>query len=85
MTKKAKSEKPAKLRPDAAETAFRVFQEAVGEAPKTDPANREKNPTAVERGSKGGNARRDTMTLNELAESARNAAKARWPAKKEKR
>lgn len=45
---------PKKLRPDVAETAFRVMQEAIGEAPKTDPANRPKNPDAVARGSKGG-------------------------------
>ena len=31
------AKKPAKLRPDAAEIAFRVMQEATGEAPKTRP------------------------------------------------
>jgi signal transduction histidine kinase len=33
----ALKKKPAKLRPDVAETAFRVFQEAIVEAPKTLP------------------------------------------------
>jgi len=46
--------KSPKLRPDIAETAFRVMQEATGQIPKTDPANRPKNPDAVARGSKGG-------------------------------
>jgi hypothetical protein len=35
----AAKKKAAKLRPDVAETAFRVFQEAIGEAPKTLPPN----------------------------------------------
>ena len=47
--------KPAKLRPDVAEVAFRVFQEATGEAPKTLPPSerldrKEKNVEAVKRG-----------------------------------
>jgi hypothetical protein len=33
----AAKRKPAKLRPDVAETAFRVYQDAIGEAPKTLP------------------------------------------------
>ena len=33
----AAKKKPAKLRPDVAETACRVMQEATGEAPKTLP------------------------------------------------
>lgn len=39
-----------KLRPDVAEAAFRVMLEATGQAPKTDPGAREKNPEAVKRG-----------------------------------
>ena len=48
--------KAAKLRPDVAETAFRGFQEAIGEAPKTLPPSErtENNSDAVERGKKGG-------------------------------
>ena len=48
----------AKLRPDVAEVAFRVFQEAIGEKPKTLPPNErakaDRNPDAVKRGAKGG-------------------------------
>lgn len=45
----------AKLRPDVAEVAFRVFREAIGEKPKTLPPNErtEKNADAVKRGAKG--------------------------------
>lgn len=48
--------KPIKFRPDVAETAFRVTQEATGEAPKTLPRSErtEKNADAVERGRTGG-------------------------------
>jgi hypothetical protein len=47
--------KPAKLRPDVAETAFRVYQDSDCEAPKTPPPSErtEKNPDAVARGRKG--------------------------------
>ena len=76
--------KPAKLRPDVAEVAFRVFQEAVGEAPKTLPPDErtEKNPEAVRRGRKGGltggDSRSAKLTPAERAEVARTAASARW-------
>ena len=43
-----------KMRPDVNETAYRVMLEATGQAPKTDPAMKAKNPDAVARGSKGG-------------------------------
>ncbi len=71
-----------KLRPDAAEIAFWVMQEAVGDAPKTDPAKKAKNPDAVARGSKGGKkggkARADGLTERERSKSATIAATARW-------
>lgn len=72
-----------KLRKDAAETAWAVVQAAVGEGPRPEPpGKREKNPEAVERGSKGGkaggSARRDSMSAEDRAKSARNAAEARW-------
>lgn len=78
--------KKAKLRPDVAETAFRTLQEAIGEAPKTKPPSErseaEKDPEAQARGAKGGKkggpARADTLSPDELAESARRAARARW-------
>ena len=45
-----------KLREDAAETAFRTLQEAIGERPKTLPPGErtEKNAEAQRRGAKGG-------------------------------
>jgi hypothetical protein len=82
--KKPAKESPNKLRPDVAETAFRVFQEAVGEQPKTlSPSERtEKNPEAVKRGAKGGKkggrTRANNLTSQELAETARLAAQSRW-------
>ena len=76
--------KQTKLRLDVAETAFRVMQEAIGEAPKTLPPSErvEKNPEAVKRGSKGGKnggaARANQLSTEERAEAARLAAQARW-------
>lgn len=75
--------KPApKMRPDANETAYRVMLEATGQAPKTDPAKKPKNPDAVARGAKGGakggKARAAKLTADERAEVARAAAGARW-------
>jgi len=64
---------------DFAQTAFRVFQEAVGEAPKTETT---KNPAAVELGRlgglKGGNARAAKLTPEQRSEIARRAVQARW-------
>ncbi len=88
MPKKSAAKPSArKLRPDVAETAFRVMMEATGQAPKTLPpgTDRPKNAEAVKRGAKGGKARKDTMTPDELAESARKAAAARWLAKPKKK
>lgn len=76
--------KPAKLRPDVAETAFRVMQEATGEAPKTLPPSErtEKNPDAVARGAKGGKkggkARAKKLTAEQRETVAMLAAEARW-------
>lgn len=78
------AKKPAKLREDAAETAFRVMQEALGERPKTLPPSEraEKDPEAVKRGrqggKKGGTARAEKLSPRERAEAARLAAQARW-------
>ncbi len=82
MTKK----QPAKLRPDVAEVAFRVFQEAIGEKPRTlPPAERgkdDKNPEAVKRGAKGGKkggkAKALQLSATQRAEAARLSAQARW-------
>ncbi|HEY4217692.1 MAG TPA: hypothetical protein VGM67_11180 [Gemmatimonadaceae bacterium] len=76
--------KSVKLRPDVAETAFRVLQEAVGERPKTKPpAERtEKNHEAVKRGrkggEKGGTSTAQKRTSEERAKGATVAALARW-------
>jgi hypothetical protein len=74
--------KPAKLRPDVAETAYRVMLEATGQAPKTLPGEGPKNPEAVERGrrggKKGGKARSDRMTPEERTKAAKHAGRLRW-------
>ncbi len=76
--------KPAKLRPDVAEIAFRTMLEATGQAPKTLPPGErtEKNADAVKRGAKGGRkggkARKASLTADERRAIARKAAAARW-------
>lgn len=77
----------AKLRPDVAETAFRTLQEATGEALKTIPGQGPKNAAAVERGAKGGKkggkARAEKLSAEELSEIGRKGAKNRWPVEDE--
>jgi len=76
--------KRPKLREDAAEIAYRVFREAVGERPKTLPPSErtEKNPEAVKRGrkggKKGGKARARKLGTRARRAQAIRAAKARW-------
>lgn len=76
--------KPDKLRPDVAETAFRVMLEATGQADRTLPPEErtEASPEAARRGRKGGKAggavRARRLTAKQRSESARKAAKARW-------
>lgn len=76
--------KPNKLRPDAAETAYRVMLEATGQAPKTLPPRErtEKNPEAVSRGAKGGKkggkTRAGRLSAERRREIARKAAATRW-------
>lgn len=71
-----------KMRPDVNETAYRVMLEATGQAPKTDPAMKAKNPDAMARGSKGGKkggkARAINLTAEQRTEAARIASAARW-------
>lgn len=73
-----------KLRPDVNEIAFRVIQEATGQADKTLPPEErtEKNAEAVKRGQKGGKkggpARAAKLTEDARARSATIAALARW-------
>lgn len=74
----------AKLRPDVAETAFRVMMEATGQAEKTPPPGERtaKNADAVARGAKGGKAggraRAAKLTNEQREEIAQLAAEARW-------
>jgi hypothetical protein len=75
--------KPAKLRPDVAEIAYRTMLEATGQAPKTlPPGEREKNADAVERGRKGGKKggenRAQSLSKQRRSEIARAAAQKRW-------
>lgn len=64
--------------------AFRVFQQAIGEAPpeEVQPA---KNPAAVSLGRlgglKGGKARAEKLTPEQRAEIAKKAAEKRWGSK----
>jgi hypothetical protein len=76
--------KPAKLRPDVAEIAYRTMLEATGQAAKTLPPEErtEKNTEAVKRGrkggKKGGKARTEALSDRQLTRLARAAAKKRW-------
>jgi hypothetical protein len=70
---------------DTNETAFSVFQRAIGEEPVEEPPQ-EKNPAAVELGRlgglKGGKARAAALTPEQRSEIARNAVKKRWEKKR---
>jgi hypothetical protein len=79
--------KPTKRRvgaaPDVNENAFRLVQEATGQAPKTAPT--EKNPAAVALGKlgglKGGKARAAALTPARRQAIAKKAARSRWTTK----
>ncbi len=64
---------------DFTETAFDVFQKAIGEKPQEDTT---KNPAAVELGRKGGlkggKARAAKLTPEQRSEIAKRAAAKRW-------
>lgn len=74
--------KPAKAKLDLAQNAFRVVQEATGQAPKTPDPDAGKDPAAValgrKGGLKGGKARAKSMTKKQRTASAKKAAAARW-------
>lgn len=76
-----------KLRPDAAEIAYRTMLEATGQAPKTRPGEGPKNAEAVARGraggAKGGKARAKGLTSEQRSRAAKAAADSRWKAAKE--
>ncbi|CAN5709228.1 hypothetical protein BH24GEM1_BH24GEM1_15380 [soil metagenome] len=76
--------KPAKLRPDVAEIAYRTMLEATGQAEKTLPPGErtEKNADAVTRGAKGGKkggkTRAGRLRAEQRRDIARKGAAARW-------
>lgn len=85
MAKSGKAKEPSdkdKLRPDAAEIAYRTMLEATGQTPKTRPGEGEKNPDAVKRGrkggKKGGKARAERLTPEERSTAGKVAADSRW-------
>ncbi len=81
-----KKREPGKLHQDVNEIAFRTVQAAIGETEKPIPPSErteaEKDPTAVERGQKGGQkggkARAEKLSSERRAEIAKKAAKSRW-------
>lgn len=85
----AKRAPKAKLRKDAAETAWAVVQAAIGEGLRPEPpGKREKNPEAVRRGTKGakagGEARALQLSAKRRSTIAKKAANARWKPNKSK-
>jgi hypothetical protein len=76
----------SKSKLDLNENAFRILQEATGQAPKTLPpsmrVDSKKNPAAVALGKlggkKGGLARAASLTARKRSEIAKKAATARW-------
>ncbi len=73
-----------KLRRDVNETAFDTAQGATGQGPKPQPPGKRtaKHPEAVARGrkggQKGGKARADVLTPEELVRIAKQGAAVRW-------
>lgn len=80
--RKAQIDTPTKLRPDMAETAFRVMQEATGQTEKTRPGEQGPNPEAASKGARGGvsggKVRAKRLTAKERTAAAKKAAAARW-------
>lgn len=81
MAKSPKKKTP-KVRPDFAQAAFRVVQEATGQAEKTPDPDAGKDPAAVARGKKGGvkggKARAANMTPEQRTAAGKAAAAVRW-------
>ena len=67
---------------DFSQIAYEVFRKAIGEIPKEEPADPNKNPKAVTLGRmgglKGGKARADSLTPEKRREIAKKAAEKRW-------
>lgn len=67
---------------DFSQIAYEVFQKAIGEIPKEEPADPNKNPKAVTLGRmgglKGGVARAESLSPKKRRQIAKKAALARW-------
>jgi hypothetical protein len=67
---------------DFSQIAYEVFQKAIGEIPKEEPADPNKNPAAVTLGRlgglKGGKARAAALSPKKRKLIAQKAAQARW-------
>jgi hypothetical protein len=78
---KSPKKKPRR-RPDVTENAFRVVQEATGQAHKTPDPDAGKDPAAVALGRRGGlvggKVRAQRLGKKKLSEAAKRAARARW-------
>jgi hypothetical protein len=78
----AKTPRKRTGREDANEAAYRTLQEAIGEAPKTEPPGASKLTAAVELGRRGGlvggKARAKALSPAKRRAIARKAAAARW-------
>ena len=76
-------DRPRKKRPrDMNQLAYQIVLEAVGDAPREEPEQPEKNPHAVALGrlggKKGGVARAKKLSKKRRSEIAKKAARARW-------
>jgi hypothetical protein len=67
---------------DFHQIAYEVFQKAIGEIPKEEPPDPNKDPKAVTLGRmgglKGGKARAESLTPEKRKEIAKKAAEKRW-------
>ncbi len=82
MAKTPAKKKPVKVRQDFAQNAFRVVQEATGQAERTPEPDAGKDPKAIARGRKGGliggPARKAKLSRAKRKAIATKAANARW-------
>ena len=79
----------SKTRPrDPNQLAYQIMLESTGQAPKTEPPGKDKNPHAVALGRlgglKGGRARAAALTPKKRSQIAAKAAKARWGSPKKR-
>lgn len=72
------TDKPRRSREDLNQTAFRIVQEATGQAPRTEPEPRVKDSGAVELGRRGGRKRAAKLSAEQLSEIGKKGAAARW-------